>query len=507
MSTFKQFEHKRLHIPNPTNTDWSFLDLSRSFVPLPAQDHVVASYTPCCGYSFANIPLSSNIQRKAAVFPSSLQEGKQLQSRILAARSSGYPLDKQVRQRLEQRLGGMDLSSVRVHSDSEADRLSRSVNAVAFTTGPDIFFRSGMYNPSSSQGLHLLAHESTHVVQQAAGPVAGTPIAEGISVSDPGDQFERDAEASAKKVMGHADSLQMQHCPCTEKELVVRRPTQITVQRIGEGGVSTPSVPAAYSNTSLPVCPANLSPDSPVGYTVETKGNPEVQIKQLEFAHSLLQVGPPSSEKFHTMDRIEREVQWLKEDKPAQVLPEYPLLWGAYFKDLVNRIANLDINPFKNFYDPNLYPDIKVLQEKGKQTFEDGYYAYAYRVSDKRVAYAYTGKSQSINNPIPHSVLAAGGRVHASGVFEVKGGEIVSMNNASGHYMPDSEYVQVDDNCQIRISPDLPSLKAFSDKLDEMGYKNVRDNAFISPQINQEQQDCFKRPKELSMPDMGFRPN
>lgn len=93
------------------------------------------------------------------------------------------------------------MSNVRVHTDHEADALSQSVNATAFTTGQDIFFREGTYNPNSTDGLKLLAHEATHTVQQAAGPVAGTPTAGGVSVSDPGDRFERAAEQAANSII------------------------------------------------------------------------------------------------------------------------------------------------------------------------------------------------------------------------------------------------------------------------------------------------------------------
>jgi hypothetical protein len=63
---------------------------------------------------------------------------------------------------------GTDFSSVRVHTGSESDSLNKSLSARAFTTGSDIFFRSGEYNPATTQGQQLLAHELTHVVQQGA---------------------------------------------------------------------------------------------------------------------------------------------------------------------------------------------------------------------------------------------------------------------------------------------------------------------------------------------------
>ena len=64
-----------------------------------------------------------------------------------------------------------DLSRVRVHTDSEADTLAKGVNAVAFTSGQDIYFRSGTFDPNTRSGLELLAHEVTHTVQQAQGKV------------------------------------------------------------------------------------------------------------------------------------------------------------------------------------------------------------------------------------------------------------------------------------------------------------------------------------------------
>jgi len=63
-----------------------------------------------------------------------------------------------------------DFSGVKVHTGNQSDMLNRSISARAFTTGSDIFFRSGEYNPSISSGQTLLAHELTHVVQQGGAP-------------------------------------------------------------------------------------------------------------------------------------------------------------------------------------------------------------------------------------------------------------------------------------------------------------------------------------------------
>ncbi len=113
---------------------------------------------------------------------------------------AGRPLEADVRQDMEARIGA-DFGDVRVHDDGAAHESARSVNAHAYTVGPDIVFQRDRYDPSSSQGRTTLAHELTHVVQQRSGPVDGTPTAGGINVSDPSDRFEREASANAERVM------------------------------------------------------------------------------------------------------------------------------------------------------------------------------------------------------------------------------------------------------------------------------------------------------------------
>ncbi len=90
--------------------------------------------------------------------------------RVQARRGGGDPLPSAVRRQLEAGLNH-DLSGVRLHTDGEADLLSKKVNAVAFTTGSDIYFQSGRFDPNSQTGIELLAHEATHTVQQGKGQV------------------------------------------------------------------------------------------------------------------------------------------------------------------------------------------------------------------------------------------------------------------------------------------------------------------------------------------------
>ena len=103
------------------------------------------------------------IQRES--FMEGGEVGGDIESSIESARGSGQAIDDGVRGKLEGAFG-QDFSGVRVHTDSQSDTLNKSIQAKAFTTGSDIFFSKGAYNPGSSDGQELLSHELTHVVQQ-----------------------------------------------------------------------------------------------------------------------------------------------------------------------------------------------------------------------------------------------------------------------------------------------------------------------------------------------------
>jgi hypothetical protein len=96
------------------------------------------------------------------------------------ARDGGQPLPPRVRRSMEQALKA-DFGDVRVHTDSRADALNRELKANAFTSGRDIFFRTGQYAPHTAAGRQLLSHELVHVIQQRAGiKIPGENLSEGL---------------------------------------------------------------------------------------------------------------------------------------------------------------------------------------------------------------------------------------------------------------------------------------------------------------------------------------
>jgi hypothetical protein len=115
---------------------------------------------------------------------------------IAAQRGGGRGLDPGVRSRMAPGLDD-DLDDVRVHDGPDADALARSVQARAFAVRRDLFFAEGEHRPGTTSGDRLLAHELTHVVQQRGAPADGP-----LTVSEPGDASEREADRAADELTG-----------------------------------------------------------------------------------------------------------------------------------------------------------------------------------------------------------------------------------------------------------------------------------------------------------------
>jgi hypothetical protein len=88
-----------------------------------------------------------------------------LTQKISSSQGSGSSLDSNTQSFMSSRFGN-DFSQVKIHTDGEAVQMNRELNAKAFTTGSDIYFNEGQYQPHSDSGKQLLAHELTHTVQQ-----------------------------------------------------------------------------------------------------------------------------------------------------------------------------------------------------------------------------------------------------------------------------------------------------------------------------------------------------
>lgn len=115
-----------------------------------------------------------------------------------ASGAGGSPLPATLQRKFERSLGA-DLGGVRVHTGAASAEAAESVSARAYTVGSDIHFGAGQYNPSSSAGEALLAHEVAHTVQQAGG--AARKAQYKLDVSSPGDALEVEADAAAESMV------------------------------------------------------------------------------------------------------------------------------------------------------------------------------------------------------------------------------------------------------------------------------------------------------------------
>jgi outer membrane protein OmpA-like peptidoglycan-associated protein len=126
-------------------------------------------------------PWEGIIQRKCAACDEEKEHGIQAKSdnsanssdtssisSALLNSTGGNPLPNKINQHMSDSIG-FDFSAVRVHTDGHAQQMNQYLHSRAFTYGNNVYFNQNQYQPSNSQGKHLLAHELTHVVQQNSG--------------------------------------------------------------------------------------------------------------------------------------------------------------------------------------------------------------------------------------------------------------------------------------------------------------------------------------------------
>lgn len=144
------------------------------------------------------------LQRAAgnAAVVSAFQREEDERSPVLdvIGRGAGRALPADMQRSMSTAFGGTDFSDVRLHDDGAAKASAAAVGAKAYTTGHEIVLGDGV-DISSADGQRTLAHELTHVVQQRSGRVDGNDRGDGVSLSDPQDRFEQEAEATADRLM------------------------------------------------------------------------------------------------------------------------------------------------------------------------------------------------------------------------------------------------------------------------------------------------------------------
>ncbi len=173
----------------------------------------------------------------------------------IAGSSVGQPIDPPQRSQLE-RFFNADLSHVRVHTGKEASWATQYLRADAFTHGQDVFFGEGQYQPESPKGQKLLAHELAHTLQHASISSVKTSLSERLTVSQPGDLQELEAESVARQLepgMPHTARLAPARAPAIQRQVATPAPvTGISLPPppplgTSGGNAAPPSVDAAVN--------------------------------------------------------------------------------------------------------------------------------------------------------------------------------------------------------------------------------------------------------------------
>jgi hypothetical protein len=230
-----------------------------------------------------------------------------------ASSSSGAPLPAELRGRFEASLGA-DLSSVRLHTGAASQSAAAAVGARAYTTGQDIHFGAGQYDPSSGAGLHLIAHEVAHTVQQQG---AAPTRQHKLEVSAPADACEHEADRAAD-AMVRGESFAV-----SRGGAVARKP----VQRDYDGDAGVPNVPDASGPTAPPKpVDEGPCPVKPVRWDTQILENPaEV---------SGAWAGQPAINATHKHSKVRQGV-----DDYAGVWAQIAGVWNSFTKLVPDKAA------------------------------------------------------------------------------------------------------------------------------------------------------------------------
>ncbi|WP_204150209.1 DUF4157 domain-containing protein [Leptolyngbya sp. CCY15150] len=203
--------------------------------------------------------LQARLQGKTAQAPA---VDNNFESQLSGQRGNGQPLPKPLKSSFENKFqAGFD--HVRVHTDTASVQMSQAIGAQAFTHGNDIYFNSGKYNPGSSSGQELLAHELTHTIQQEGGDVQTKPNKLKTKLEGSGVQLRQDfpsqTEPATPSTQRSASTLSAES-PAADS----------TPQSQGRGLTPEPTNRSAESHgtsdtEAATVAPASKSPQSANG--------------------------------------------------------------------------------------------------------------------------------------------------------------------------------------------------------------------------------------------------
>jgi hypothetical protein len=375
---------------------------------------------------------------------------------------AGRPLEPTVQRRLE---GALDtsLADVRVHTDRASDGMARDINARAFATGPDIFFRAGEYRPNDRSGLETIAHEVVHTTQQSGGS-SGTRIGR-MHLSDPNDRDEREASAIASKIVRGTDTGAAAVSRSTGAR-VQRSADTTRIRRVAGEATRLRGIDSHYDTEETVQRPDLRSVVLSYGAVVSATWN---SMQALQAAadgdNAAISAAKDQLNTCPALGAVHLRIQ--PYDK-AQALAEVTKIHDTQLEKaqkqdiVIDAQGNVDmgaLNARLVKYDRTLNAQrvTMVTISGGKLKRSTTHDQAGQPVDTAESVTQHSGKGWEIfvvgasgnihmaSHKIGlyhHSSLLAGQPVSMAGEMKVSGGKIVTMSNKSGHYSPTSQHFQ-----------------------------------------------------------------
>jgi len=181
----------------------------------------------------AVLRMSKGMGHTSNLSPAGTSRGEEFEAQTASGvhdvlNSPGQPLDAPTSTFMENRFG-RNLSQVRLHTDRKASESAKDINAAAYTFGSHIVFDHQYYAPNTKNGQRLLAHELTHVLQQASAPYRQP----NLSAKEPFNRYEQEANFLANQVTSSKPMSQL--TPSSLGGQIIQR------QEVGEAEQPTPT--------------------------------------------------------------------------------------------------------------------------------------------------------------------------------------------------------------------------------------------------------------------------
>ena len=195
--------------------------------------------------------------------PSGPVDGAVPQSVSDTLRTPGRELESAVRGEMTSRFG-RDFSSVRIHTDAEANRSATDVGARAYAAGSHVVFGVNEYQPSTLAGQRLLAHELAHVIQQeptisAGHLVLGSPHAPAEAEAGRMADVATGKVLTGRNLTHQVDPLVVQRQPRTPDAAQAQAPQNVPLSPV-RADANSASGASQHVSATVPIAAALLPP-------------------------------------------------------------------------------------------------------------------------------------------------------------------------------------------------------------------------------------------------------